>query len=405
MSHKPLYIRLLAATLLIVAFVGMARQTYRYFKTETVTVTKGTFYETLETVGELMATRSTDIEVPQLLRNRDLPSRPLKIINLVPEGTLVKPGDFVAALDPTDLEEFRREARETLDEYERSMESGRLDSGLVLTEARNAIRQAREKVEDQQLLTEQAIFESQAFQRQAAIELDVTRRNLLRTIRSMEQQQRKYEGRLQRFGKMMQNVQNRLNLLNQILEQLTIHAPSGGMVVYARGDDRLKIKTGSYVSIWNPTITLLPDLNSLVSDTYLKEVDYSKIKPGMPVKITIDALPGTELDGTIAEIANMGQTIPGENQIGFKTTIALQQPSTALLPGMTTLNQIVLNTYPNVLLVSRTALCYIHGEAHVVRHTFWGAKPQKVKVISENEQLVRIESSGLKEGDRLSISK
>ena len=200
---------------------------------------------------------------------------------------------------------------------------------------------------------------------------------------------------------MVRRLEHERDLYNQLINELRIKAPSNGMVVYSKGWDGNKVKTGSFVSRWDPIILSLPDLSTLVSETYIREVDFAKIKTGLNVRIKIDAFPGKEFEGKVAEIANVGQTIPGEQQIGFKTLIKVDQANELLLPSMTTSNSIILQSWSEALIIPRKAIFNIENRNIVYRQSFWGIEAVEVSIERENDQQIMVQPGDLKANDKL----
>ena len=64
--------------------------------------------------GELMPEKSIDIKGPEFAQGRDIRSTMIKIQDLVPEGTVVNEGDYIATLDRTELNNNLKDAREWL---------------------------------------------------------------------------------------------------------------------------------------------------------------------------------------------------------------------------------------------------------------------------------------------------
>ena len=62
---------------------------------------RGQFDIVVTTTGELQAENSTDIRGPEFSQLRNIRGMDIKIQDLVPEGTEVKTGDFIATLDRT----------------------------------------------------------------------------------------------------------------------------------------------------------------------------------------------------------------------------------------------------------------------------------------------------------------
>ena len=307
----------------------------------------------------------------------------------------------MASLDPTETEEFRRQTQDNLDTYYNNLQNARLDSNMVLTDSRSEITKAKDNLDDKILKVEQSHFESKAIQRQAVIEKETAERQLQHSRRNLEKRRVKYATQIRRSETMVRRLEHERDLYNQLINELRIKAPSNGMVVYSKGWDGNKVKTGSFVSRWDPIILSLPDLSTLVSETYIREVDFAKIKTGLNVRIKIDAFPGKEFEGKVAEIANVGQTIPGEQQIGFKTLIKVDQANELLLPSMTTSNSIILQSWSEALIIPRKAIFNIENRNIVYRQSFWGIEAVEVSIERENDQQIMVQPGDLKANDKL----
>ena len=58
----------------------------------------------------------------------------------------------------------------------------------------------------------------------------------------------------------------------------TITAPASGMVIYKKEWSGNKRKVGSTINPFDRVVATLPDLTSMLSKTYVNEIDVSKIK-------------------------------------------------------------------------------------------------------------------------------
>jgi multidrug efflux pump subunit AcrA (membrane-fusion protein) len=396
---KKIIIALSAVAIVVLIFViknKLGGPEYSYAR-----VQNGIFETTIETVGELFATSSQDIELPQLARNEMINARQFKIIDIIQEGSIVKQGDWVVSLDPTETEENRRVAQDNLDKYFNNLENARLDSNMLLTEARMDIVRAKDDLDDKILKVEQSSFESKAIQRQAVIEKETAERKLERTKRSYEQKKRKYTVQIRRYEDNVRRLEKERDLYSELIKLLYVRAPSNGMVVYSKGWDGNKIKTGSTVSLWDPKLLSLPDLSTLMSETYIREVDFAKVAVGQKVRIKIDAFPGKEFAGEIKEIANVGQTIPGEQQIGFKTLIKVEPGKDLILPSMTTSNAIILKSWPDALIIPRKALFREDNRNIVYRKTILGIEKVEVQIEQENEQQIMIKPGDINVNNKI----
>ena len=370
-------------------------------KSESVKVVKGVFETYITEVGELKAEKSLDILIPEIAFRRELDIWQLKILDIVEEGKIVKKGEHVATLDPTDVEEEMRNNEKKLDDYLNRLETARLDSSLTLSAARDAIQKAKDVVLDKEIKVEQSVYESKAIQRQAKLELEQARRSFDRSKRGFEQKRRKLRISIERYNIKIKKYEHRKELYLQLRSQLDVKSPSDGMIVYGMGYDG-KIRVGSHVGRWAPLIATLPDLSTLMSEIYVKEVNIAKIALGNTVRIKIDAFPDKEFTGKIITIANIGQEIPGEYQNGFKVEVKLDPYHVELLPGMTTTNQIITGTWDDALMVPKDAVFGNDSIKYVLRSSGLNTEKQEVVLGGENEEFFRI-VSGLEEGDVVMI--
>ncbi len=366
-----------------------------------VKVTRGTFETYITEIGELKAQKSLDILIPEVAFRRELDIWQMKILDIVEEGKIVQKGDHVATLDPTDVVEQLRDVDAKLDDYYNRLETAKLDSSLTLSAARDAIQKAKDDVLDKEIKVEQSVYESKAVQRQAKLELEQAKRYYERAKRDIEQSRRKLEVTIDRYNRKIQKYEKRKSLYMQLRSELDIKSPADGMIVYGMGYDG-RIRVGSRVGRWAPLIATLPDLSTLMSETYVKEVNIAKISLGNKVRISIDAFPDQKFTGEIVKIANIGQEIPGEYQNGFKVEVKLDPYHVELLPGMTTTNEIITGTWDDALMVPKNAVIGNDSVKYVLKRSGLNTVKQEVELGGENEEFFRI-TSGLNEGDEVIV--
>ncbi len=389
-------IALVVVTLVIYAIATRDKEK----EPDIVKAEKGVFEIVVTSMGELEALESTNITIPEVLTNQTVRIRSLAITDIVKEGTVVKKGDYVATLNPADVEEQHRILTERLDMYLVNLENIKIDSSLVLSEARDGIRQARDVVLDREIKLEQSKYESQAVQRQAQINLEVAKRNFEQRNRNYTQLRRKHQLMVNRALDLIDRQKNDIETLEQLRRDLRIVAPGPGLVVYARGNDGQKIRIGSNVNRWAPLIATLPDLSTLQSVAFVKEIDISKIKTGLPVRIKIDAFPDEEFKGVITRVANVGQEMQGQFATGFKVEIKVDPAGKTLLPGMTSTNHIVVSSLKDVLMVPRQTVHLSEIGFYVYKREGLSVVRQEIRTGGENDSYVWV-TEGLKPGDRV----
>ena len=394
----------LPLALVVLAFVG-----YRIFMTDetddagVVEVIRDKFERYITSMGELEAHRSTDILIPDVLRGDAVRIRQIVINDLVKEGTIVEKGDYVATLDPSEVEDYIKRVNEDIDMFAANLEKAKMDSSINLSQVRDEIRQALDNVLDMEVKVEQSVYESKAVQRQTQIQLEMAQRKYEQKKRNYQKQQRKNELSVRRIENRLKEEKEQLEVLLQLKSDLVVTAPAAGVVVYVREWNGEKRKVGARVSRWDPRIAILPDLSTILSVTYVKEIDVTNVKVGMPVKIKIDAFPKEEFDGRVRTVANIGKEIAGQFLNGFKVEIEVDPKEAGLLPGMTSVNRFIIQEMEDELMVPREAVFVKDSFQIVYKKTPLGVVRQKVETGGENDEFIRI-LDGVDEGDKLVLT-
>ncbi len=370
---------------------------------KTHTVKSGPFELTLSIKGEVQGKNAVVISLPDELKKRDLHIYQLKIKDMVQEGTEVKKGEWIATLDAATINQQMQTNSQDLAKYLAELNDAKIDSTIQLTKLREELEEFTYDLAYKQLELEQAKYESPAYQRKKQVEYN-------KTIRQMEKKRRDYELNRLKLKVKTKRIEDQYNyyylrdsLLKDGLRACRVKAPKDGMVMYARLWGGRKLRVGDEISRWMPTIATLPDMSVLVSETYVQEIDITKIAEGDSVEINIDALPNKTYSGIISKIANIGQELPGFDTKVFKVLIDMNENGKEIKPSMTTDNKIILTNLDDVVKIPRNCLFSNNGDTFVYLKN--EGKIWKKKVIPglENDEDVVI-ISGLDVKDKIFIS-
>jgi HlyD family secretion protein len=312
---------------------------------------KGQFDIVVTTTGELQSKKSTDITGPEFSQSRNIRAMDIKITDIVPEGTEVKGGDYVATLDRTAFDNSLKDELEKLTTYETNLEMKILDTAVTLSNLRDNIKNLRFSVEEAAITLQQSKYEPPTTIREAEIALDKANRSLDQNIRgySLRVEQSKSDMRTAKTNLSEQKV--RVNDLQTVLSKFIINAPSSGMIIYKRDRMGAKRKVGSSISPWDNVVATLPDMSSMISKTYVNEIDVSKVKPGQHVEIVVDAFPEKSYTGTVISVANIGEQLPNADAKVFEVLIEVDGSDPILRPSMTTGNKIITKTINDVTFI------------------------------------------------------
>jgi hypothetical protein len=312
---------------------------------------KGQFDIIVTTTGELQAKKSTDIIGPEFTQSRNIRAMDIKITDMVPEGTEVKGGDYVATLDRTSFDNSLKDELEKLTTYETNLEMKILDTAVTLSNLRDNIKNLRFSVEEAAIALQQSKFEPPTTIRQAEISLDKANRTLDQAIRGYSLRVEQAKSDMHTNQTNLSEQQRRVGDLQVVLSKFIITAPSSGMIIYKRDRMGSKRKVGSSISPWDNVVATLPDMSSMISKTYVNEIDVSKVKAGQHVEIVVDAFPEKSYTGTVTSVANIGEQLPNADAKVFEVVIEVDGSDPILRPSMTTGNKIITKTISDITFI------------------------------------------------------
>ncbi len=362
----------------------------------------GDFVIEVTSSGELQAKSSIKITCPSTMQNAEIYQATIN--DLVPEGTIVKKGDYVARLDESAILEKINKKMSDYQQSESKYIQVQLDTTMELRKARDELINLEYEVRQKKLVVEQSKFEPPANQQQAQIELEKAERAYKQAKQNYKLLKRKARARMQEATAKLNENKAKLDFLQNLQQDFTILAPETGMVIYEREWDGTKRQVGSVVNIWDNVVATLPDLSRMLSRTYVSEVDIRVVKVGQPVKVSLDAYPDKQLTGKVVSVANIGEQRPNTDGKVFQVDIEINESDSTLRPAMTTGNTIIAEVIKDVLFVPLEAL-HSQGDTltYVLKKDGFGYHRQQVITGKSNADEVIIEQ-GLQQGDRVLLS-
>ncbi len=333
---------------------------------------------------------------------RDYGIRQMTVQRLVEEGTQVRKGDFVAELDKSELYDKTQTEKDQLDAQVAEYDNAKIDTALTLSGERDKLINLDYSIEEKKLQLEQSQYEPPATIKKYENELEKLKRDKDRAIENYDLKIKQAKAKMIEETADLKRRRDRYNRMVALLSDFTIRAPQDGMVIYAKGGfggDR--IVEGSTVSPWNPQVAELPDLSSMISTTYINEVDIRKVKNGQVVELGLDAFPEKQLSGKVIRVARVGQQNPNSDAKVFEVVVRLNERDRDLRPSMTTSNVIVTKQLENVVYVPLECLHVFNDSINYVIKK--GGIPQEVHVGLTNSNDAEIKE-GIAAGDVLYLS-
>ncbi len=213
-----------------------------------------------------------------------------------------------------------------------------------------------------------------------------------------------------------QEHQRQKDKLTKIDDQITkgkIYAPTEGMVVYATSgasghghNDRPPLADG--VEVWErQELIHLPRSTSTIAEVDVHEASLQKVHTGLPALVTVEALPGKKLMGTVSRIAPLpdpqSMWMNPDLKI-YKTEITLDSNDPSLRSGMNCKAEIIVEQHNDTVYVPVETVLRVGGQPTVyVLKEDGSTEERKVEIGLDDNSLVRI-ASGLTEGEQVLLT-
>ncbi len=209
----------------------------------------------------------------------------------------------------------------------------------------------------------------------------------------------------------VRQFQDSLAEVESRLADAVIEAPCSGVVITRHIREGELITAVSYYGAGAPIVTI-GDLSTMLVKIDLNEVDVDKVKIGLPVEITADALPDRHFTGRLTRISPASVKREGETIVRFPVEITVNGQAADLKPGMTANAKIVCRSVKDVLWVPNDAIfekedakgkkfvSVVVGEEKGKLKT----KDREVTTGLSNDARTEIKR-GLKEGEKVELDK
>ncbi len=370
----------------------------------------------------------------------------ITIISVVPEGTLVEPGDILVELDSSALEQEKvtqliqvtsqqslltqaqnklAAARIARKEYELGIfvQERKLVEGEVFV-AEQGLRTAQLGLDSARILASKGIIMGLQVET-AQFNVDNAKKQLeaaqtkLKTLDdyTKDKMLKTFDSDIATAEADVSAQQSKLALeetkLKEIEDQIakcTIRAPAAGQVVYANEYDshwgnteaEFVVMAGAAVRE-RQAIIRLPNSSDMQVRATVNEARVTLVRPGLPVTIRVDALKDQMIRGEVTKVDPYAA--PGGYSSGnvrrYATYIKIFDPPPELRSGMNAEVRIFVERKQEALQIPVQALAEHKGRFFsLVQTATGGYETREIKISSTNDKVATIDS-GLVEGDHV----
>jgi HlyD family secretion protein len=201
--------------------------------------------------------------------------------------------------------------------------------------------------------------------------------------------------------------QDKLKKNEEQIAKTKIYAPADGLAIYAtsaktqgfRGSQE-PLTEGSAVNEQQELI-YLPTATAVKAVVKVHETSLQKVKPGLPVVVAVDALPGRTFTGRVEKIA----PLPDAQMVWmnpdlkvYNTEVYLEGEGDYLRTGMSCKAEIIIEEYDDVIYIPVQAVLRIGGKHTVYVQSGREFEPRRVEIGLDNNRMIRI-IEGLQVGE------
>ncbi|MGE5360189.1 MAG: efflux RND transporter periplasmic adaptor subunit [Bacteroidales bacterium] len=275
--------------------------------------------------GQIVATRYADIGSSVMG----------KIVALaVAEGDHVKAGQVLARIDPVQARSDTEAAQAQVKALEAEEQAARRQVDAAIADLAQAAARAKE--------TQASLTRVSALHRDGIVttaDLDSAQAAADVAAAQVRTAETAIERAKQLFAASTRRVaQGRAGVAraSDILSKTEVVAPIDGVV------SRLQVRLGEMVVIGiqnqpGTTLMTVSDLSAIDAEIKVAEADVTRIAPGLPSRVTLEAVSGREFSGRVVEVGASALPVVGTGAATreFRVVVRLDSPDTSMRPGMT----------------------------------------------------------------------
>lgn len=342
MNRKKLLVIIGAAALVVLVFLFSGRSSGPALElTSAMPVQKDVLIELVEN-GMLEAETATHISAPNVNYER-------KLIDLIPEGTIVKKGDVLAKFDTARLEEVLETLlRSGLGARRKDIE---LESEIKIADLNAAHQTTIENAKLAELTFKSMAYASKLDRDASQARLNNAQNEIKVAANRVKQEENRRDVQLRQVDDLIADKDRKVKETQQAIQDFTIRAPEDGIVVYPlikiSGLTR-KAQTGDQL-YKSQIFLIIPNLFKMTAQLEIAEEDIRRIKVGQQATILLEAFKDKLFTGEVYSIAPLAH-VKENNEFIKVFTVGVrvrERDLDRLRPGMNARVTLRLAAYQN----------------------------------------------------------
>ena len=361
---------------------------------------KGEFVIDLNSRGEIDALNSTTVSVPGMRRRMML-----QIVNMVPEGTIVKKGDFLFQLDASEAQQRVDQEMDNLANARAELDGERANIESTMAQLQSDLEREKYSHEQAKLSLKMMEYEAEIRKREYELSMKKAEVALAQAQEKIKSQQIINRATLMKAELKVRQAEAELQEAQTAFNVLAVTSPIDGLVVYMEiwsGSSMKKVQVGDS-PFWGMPVIKIPDLSVMQAKTVVNEAEISGVRSGQNAMVTVDALEGATYLGKITRVASLARRERKTNAKVFDVEVTIDSTDGRLRPGMTCECRLITGRIPDAVYVplqsvfqkDDTTVVYVVGAAG-------RPKKRKVQVGARSSNYIVVQK-GLSAGERICL--
>ncbi len=367
-------------------------------------VTRGSLSLDVHLDGDLRAAKSVAVPAPSV-------GGSLRLLTMLPTGTVVKAGDPVMEFDPGEQQYAREQALSELEEAEQEIVKREADVLVQLAQDKVTLLTAQFDVRRAQLdvnVDPELMAANEIKIRQ--LSLEEAKRRLTQTEQDVKSRETTAKSGLAVLGERRTKARMGADRAAMNLDTLVLKAPMDGVVIVRENRDASGgfFFSGMTMPDWRAGDTAFAgrpmfdifDPGAMEIRASVNEQERANLSVGQAVDVSLKSAAGASRPGKIMTLGSLGRGAQGPLRL-FDVVVALDEPDLSLRPGTTVAIIARGKTLDGVLSLPKHALFEKDGKSHVYVRDAAGFTMTEVKILYRNESRVVVE--GVEEGAEVAL--
>ncbi len=330
------------------------------------TVARRDFVKSVRLSGSVEAVEATTISTPRLAGQNN---QSLVITSLVRPGTMVRAGDLVVEFDRQDQLKNALDRRVELNDLEQQIRKKQAEGNAARARDDSELMQAQSSLGRAQLeiLKNEMLPKIQAEKNTQALEEAQAKVRQLKTTYDLKRAAADADLRILQIRR--DRAENAMRQAESNADRMAIKSPIGGMAVLRsiwKSNNMAEVQEGEEVRSGMPIVDVVNPASMRVR-AKVNQADIGVLKPGLSVRIGLDAYPDLSFTGRVSQISPLAVTSALSPKVrNFIALIAVDGAHPNLMPDLTASLDVEIERQPRALIVPRDALRF-DGEQVLVR--------------------------------------